>query len=645
MKQVANGQMAMANTEPAVPQSRIVHPPFVLTVERAAYLAVGLLAAALRFYRLGLRPLSEGEAVQALAAFRFTHGMAGAVPAGTIPALFTGNVIGFSLMGGGDASARWLPALAGLALALLPYGLRHRLGRGGALAASLLLALSPSALYFSRDLDGAVLVAACGLALVVGLIQTIDRHQPAYVVFAAGALGLGLCAGPGIYSLLLTLVLYGLLLYLAERLLHRRLGWSSLVVAWSAARDEKGLLARAGVTLAATFGLVATAFVLHPAGLGQAADLIGAWAGGFLPEAGGEPFVYPLLLLIRYEPLILLLAVIEGGRLLRRGVPRKGKGGAVPRRREGVASRRLDPDWVAQPGSTFRHTPFLVFWAAVAALLVMVAGHRPAGNVLLVVAPLALLAGQGAERTWRWLSERELWKGAAQASAVLLGLLVFVYLQVAAYSEASPSSTVMVGDIALYTTSTYLILASVGLVLLIGAVAVVWLWRGPELAVAGGWLAAVVALELFGLQAAWGVSEAHAADPRELMIVQTTSPDVRALVQATETLSLDKAGDAHTLHLTVDAATGPVVAWYLRDFRNQTVVEGLSAPPDTVAAVTLAVDNPPIGETFRGRGFNLRWHSLPWDLWGQTWFRWLMFTEGTQPVVDQQVVLWVAGQP
>ena len=52
-------------------------------------LAVGLLAAVLRFFQLGLRPLSEAEAVQALAAFRFTEGAASAAPAGTIPALFT----------------------------------------------------------------------------------------------------------------------------------------------------------------------------------------------------------------------------------------------------------------------------------------------------------------------------------------------------------------------------------------------------------------------------------------------------------------------------------------------------------------------------------------------------------------------------
>jgi len=66
---------------------------------------------------------------------------------------------------------------------------------------------------------------------------------------------------------------------------------------------------------------------------------------------------------------------------------------------------------------------------------------------------------------------------------------------------------------------------------------------------------------------------------------------------------------------------------------------------DTVAAVTLAAQDLPIGETFRGQGFALRTHWLPWGLWGRELVRWLLFTEGSLPVVDQEVVLWVAGGP
>jgi hypothetical protein len=141
----------------------------------------------------------------------------------------------------------------------------------------------------------------------------------------------------------------------------------------------------------------------------------------------------------------------------------------------------------------------------------------------------------------------------------------------------------------------------------------------------------------------WSASVARTSDARELMIMETTVPDVRLLVERLGSLSLQKAGDVRTLPFTLEAATGPVVAWYLRDFGQQQVVEGLSAPPDTVAAVTLAAQDLPIGETFRGQSFPLQTYWQPWGLQGRDFVRWLLFNEGSLPVVDQEVVLWVMG--
>jgi len=70
-------------------------------------------------------------------------------------------------------------------------------------------------------------------------------------------------------------------------------------------------------------------------------------------------------------------------------------------------------------------------------------------------------------------------------------------------------------------------------------------------------------------------------------------------------------------------------------------VEDLAAPPETVAAVTLAMQDPPIGETFRGQGFPLHTYWLPWGLWGQDLVRWFLFSEGSLPIVDREAVLWV----
>ena len=82
---MTDAQYPISNTEYPIPNagsptadaqaqtdSRASTP--ILTMERAAYVAIGLLAAGLRFFQLGLQPLTPGEAVQALAAYRFTQG-------------------------------------------------------------------------------------------------------------------------------------------------------------------------------------------------------------------------------------------------------------------------------------------------------------------------------------------------------------------------------------------------------------------------------------------------------------------------------------------------------------------------------------------------------------------------------------------
>ena len=95
-------------------------------------------------------------------------------------------------------------------------------------------------------------------------------------------------------------------------------------------------------------------------------------------------------MLLRYEPLILLLGLVEVGAGCVAGEIRaRAEAGS------GLVLSRTPPFWPFGPG-----------WRL---LVVLVSGHRPVGNLLLVVVPLALLAGQGVERAWRWLDRRALW--------------------------------------------------------------------------------------------------------------------------------------------------------------------------------------------------------------------------------------------
>ena len=123
-----------------------------LTVERGAYLVLALLALVLRLVNLGAYPLSDTEAGQALVAWRIYHGQP-LDQTGYSPLLATLNIVSFLIAGGSDFASRLGPALLGVALVLLPAGMRRHLGRGGALIASALFAISPTATYLARRLN------------------------------------------------------------------------------------------------------------------------------------------------------------------------------------------------------------------------------------------------------------------------------------------------------------------------------------------------------------------------------------------------------------------------------------------------------------------------------------------------------------
>ena len=130
------------------------------------------------------------EAAQAMQAWRLVTGK---TPTGSYsPLLVSLQALLFSLFGASDMAARLFPALAGSALVMLPFLIRSSVGRLGALAASLALAISPSLVYSARYGDGAALLTVSVLGLVVlTLAYRRERHHAylyALSVFAALAL-------------------------------------------------------------------------------------------------------------------------------------------------------------------------------------------------------------------------------------------------------------------------------------------------------------------------------------------------------------------------------------------------------------------------------------------------------------------------
>jgi uncharacterized protein (TIGR03663 family) len=572
-----------------------------LTVEVALYILIGMIAAGLRFYALGVQPLRESEAAQALAAWRFLGFEIWdlGINVGYSPLLFLGNVFGFALLGTSEAMARLVPALFGTILVVLPYFLRHRLGRSEALVASILLALSPSTLFFSRHLGGPIVVAACVLAMLVGFFGYLDSKQPKYAYLTAGALALSLSADPMVYTFILIFGTFLLLLGLVDRLANVDMGWSAVLAAWQTAREEKDLLKNSAFVLAAILVLVCTAFLLNFAGLPAALDFLPTWLAQLGPQPGAQPWYYYLQLLVLYEPLILVFGLI-------------GLVYHYIRRRDLL-------------------TTFLLYWTVAAAVIYTLAGQKAPGNVLLLVLPLALLASLLLGRFWDQLVQSAAWGAEGLFVALSLPVVVYFAIQLAGYASRGQA--------------VYLHLALVALIVLPTLLALCWLWlgRGPALCCGGIILLLVLAMLTVGLS--MGLNYHRAADPREPMVTEATSPGVVDLVTTLERVSSHQEGDPHTIAVTVKEAAGPIVAWHLRDFRNMRFVEQLSPSIETPVVITPAEEEEPtLGGSYVGQDFALQAAWNPQGLTRTELVRWLLYREAPTPVNSRDVVLWVKQQ-
>lgn len=309
-----------------------------LTVERLAWLVVGLLAAALRLAGLAQSPFTPAEAQQAAAALSLT-----ALPAsGLSPLLLSLQRLSFLLLDANELFARVWPALAGIALVVLAHQLRPELGRIGALGAAFLLAISPLMLFWSRSATGESFALLAAMALIVALCRA-RRGQP-WIAWIAAALAL---------LVLSSAVGYGVLLLAAPLAVLALAGRPTADRSWLA-----GALIFVGLA-----ALGATAFFLAPNGLAAAADLPAGWLRQISAPAGYSPFW--LLAQVTLGEALALVAGIAG---LAIGLRRR--------------------NWLAQG---------LGLWLALGlALLVLRSGRTPADAALLAL-PLALLAGLAIE--------------------------------------------------------------------------------------------------------------------------------------------------------------------------------------------------------------------------------------------------------
>jgi len=559
----------------------------VVSVETTLYVLIVVLAAAIRFSHLGLWPLLAEELPNALPPLELIRGNPVA-QTDYSPLLFTGNLLTFLTVGPGDAAARLLAALFGTILVALPYALRHTLGRIGSLAASLLLAVSPSFLHFSCTAVGSGIVAACALAFVAALLAYQRDGRRWQLAVAVAAVALALLAGGEAYTLILVAASLLGIAALTARSEEDRAGYRRWLTMGREALTDRGLVTLfLGIIL-----LVATAFFWNPAGLQAGLNLLADWFSGLRPLAGGRSWYYYLELLLVYEAPITLLGLIGLARSVRR------------RDLFGLA---------------------MAYWFMLALLFYSLLGPASPGAITVLTLPLVSLAARTVDEWVRRLRGMRGWDLAlAGLSVPLLGL---AYLNLAGYLRTGVVRSAWVSGIV------------VGL--LAASIVALWAWIGKEEARRVGIMVILLVLTVGLVKTSVRLNYHFARHPIEPMVIDPVSPDQRALVRELTAVSSHFNGDQHEIDVLVEETLRPALSWCLRDFPN--VQYAYSIPAGTTHGVVIE----PAGgggaalASYAGMTFHLRSRWPQQTVGLRDRLRWLVLNERVGVLQWDDVKLWV----
>ncbi len=144
-----------------------------------------------RFWDLGLRAMSHDEAQHAIYSFYlYDTGNYQHDPLLHGPLLFHVNALFYFLFGASDFSARLAPALSGLGVIVLIACLRRYIGRTGALAAALLVVLSPTLLCYSRYIRNDVYIALFVMVWIYASFRYLETRAPRFLGLMVAAMAL-----------------------------------------------------------------------------------------------------------------------------------------------------------------------------------------------------------------------------------------------------------------------------------------------------------------------------------------------------------------------------------------------------------------------------------------------------------------------
>ena len=557
---------ATVDTARALVVVRPAARPRALTVRLDVLVWLGLIAAAaaLRLVRLDALPLTLDESARAFDALRVSQN--------SVPEGWSGDFAGaltsylFRVFEEGELVARAVPAVAGSAMVAAVWFSGRWLGRSGALVAGTLLAFSPLAVVLSRS---AVPFSVGGLLAVVMTASLFSylrqpRAQTAFLL----AVAFGLAPSTDVVGAVAAVAVVAFLFL--EPIVSDD---GAVAGAWRVFRRSPSHWLSVVLVLAAALELGLTHF-------GTSLDRVGVagvrqWGDMFaLPRDDREP-EYQLALLLAYDWPVLLAgglgALVFVQRLFHRGA------GAL------TAPQR-----------------FVLLWVGLAALTVALATQREAGQLLILVVPLALLAGLLAEDllpSLSWEVLRRWWP----AVAVALVLLAYAALLTTDWSAGGISRA----------ERFYLVLA-------LGGVAVVlagcYSLLGRDAAVIG---VTVVAALAFAFLAHSVLSLTRSDEAAEFAVDVRTTDRIEPFRETVAQFVASRTGP-----VLIDPALAEPLAWHLRD-----LAVAFARPSEGAGAVVVPAGSEVEGFTASGEAWRLGEGWYPTDIDPLPLWRWLVYRE------------------
>lgn len=386
-----------AQPEAKMNTGKVFFPRF--TIEIALYVSIFLLAILLRLALLESHPLEASESARALSAWNLIQFESPDAWTDPLPIFLT--AISFLLFGANDTIARLQPALTGSILVLLPWFLRSHIGRIGALVAALLMATSPTLVFYSRTLSGDMIGLFVFFALVCLVINWRENDTKSMALSALFALLLA--SGTPTVSYLIIGSLAAIVFYSTS---SDEKYFSRIVNDWRAQGNPLRLLSIFWGTLI----IVTTAFFTYARGFSLIS--LQPWLAQFETSGNNSPWFFPVQALALYEPILLIMGTLGLIYLLM----------ANSRERSHPVSNKL--------------IHFLTIWVIVGMILAFSAGEKNGSHIVVILPPLALATGLFVQRTFGRFDLPGVVR-AGKLASVLAPVMIFTVLLITQYSHSA----------------------------------------------------------------------------------------------------------------------------------------------------------------------------------------------------------------